>query len=154
MKNKTNQISSSFMQLFSRFKQTWIELVFKPTCRFLQCCYPHLSPSVHSSIALMCVFLVSGLMHEYTAYITFNQVSGDQMKFFIFQGSAVLIEQVFKRQFPQLSLPKSLSFLLTFLFNGITSGYFLKPWIAFFKQYPTLKYSFVDFLRRSLLNIK
>lgn len=142
------------MSLSSRFKQTWIELIFKPTCRFLQQYCPYLSPSIHSSIALMCVFLVSGLMHEYTAYVTFNQISGDQMKFFIFQGSAVLIEQICQRQFPQVFIPKSLSFLLTFLFNGITSGYFLKPWIAFFRPYPTLKYSFVDFLRRNLLNNK
>lgn len=136
----------------SRFKPTWTELIFKPTCRFLQRHYPSLSKSIKSSIAIMCVFLFSGLIHEYTAYIVLEQASGDQMKFFVLQGLAVLIEQIFHRQFPRLILPRSLCFLLMFFFNGITSGYFLRPWIVHFQTYPTLKYSWVDFLRRRLWN--
>ena len=98
-------------------------------------------------MAMMCVFVFSGLMHEYTAYVVLHQISGDQMKFFILQGSAVLIEQLFKQRCRQWILPKPLAFLFMFFFNGITSGYFLRPWIVHLQTYPKLRYSWIDFFR-------
>jgi len=100
----------------------------------------------------MCVFLLSGVMHEYMVYITFDKFSGDQIKFFFLQGLAVLIEYTLKQQFSQLSIPKSIGFLLTFIFNGITAGYFLKPWIPYFHRNQTLKYSLIDFIIRNLFD--
>jgi hypothetical protein len=100
----------------------------------------------------MSVFVFSGIVHEYTVYITFNQFSGDQIKFFFLQGLAVFIEHALKQQFHQLCTSKSIGFLFTFIFNGITLGYFIKPWIVYFKRQQTLKYSLIDFLIRNLLN--
>lgn len=96
----------------------------------------------------MCVFLFSGLMHEYVIYITIHKFSGDQMKFFLLQGLAVVLEHAIKPQINTLSMPKFLSFILTFLFNGITSGYFLRPWITYFKKREILKFSLINFLIR------
>lgn len=101
----------------------------------------------------MCVFLFSGLMHEYVVYVTINQFSGDQIKFFLLQGLVVLVEHTFKHQFDQLSIPNSMSFLLIFIFNGITSGYFLRPWIIYFKRKETLKYSLINFIIQHLFDI-
>jgi len=98
----------------------------------------------------MSVFLFSGVIHEYLVYITFNKFSGDQLKFFFLQGLAVLIEYGVKQKCNQLSIPNSIGFLLTFIFNSITSGYFLKPWIPYFKEKQTLKYSLTNFIVRNL----
>jgi hypothetical protein len=97
----------------------------------------------------MCVFFFSGVIHEYIVYITFGKFSGDQIKFFLFQGLAVLIEHAFKHQ---LHIPKPISFLLTFIFNGITAGYFIQPWLSLFIKKQTLKYSLIDFVKRNLFN--
>ena len=88
-------------------------------------------------------------MHEYFVFITFNEISGDQMKFFIFQGLAVLTEYALRYYFQHLAIPNAVGFLFTLIFNGITSGYFLKPWIVCFQQNPKLKYSFIDFIVQS-----
>ncbi len=132
-----------------RFKNTWIELIFKPISKFIRYYCPYLPKFIVNSISAMCVFLFSGIMHEYTVYITFNEFSGDQIKFFLLQGLAVLIENLFKHQ---LYIPKSIGFLLTFIFNGITAGYFLKPWIPYFHRNQTLKYSLIDFIIRNLFD--
>jgi hypothetical protein len=100
----------------------------------------------------MSVFLFSGIIHEYMVYITFNKFSGDQIKFFFLQSLAVIIEYVLKQKFNQLFIPNSIGFLLTFIFNSITSGYFLKPWIPYFKEKQTLKYSLIDFIIRNLFD--
>lgn len=100
----------------------------------------------------MCVFLFSGIIHEYMDYITFNKFSGNQIKFFLLQGSAVVIERILKHQFRHVSIPKPIGFLLTFVFNGITAGYFIQPWIPYFCRKHTLKYSFIDFLMRNLFD--
>ncbi len=120
-------------------------MIFKPTSIFLR---HYLPKSVSYSISSMCVFLFSGIVHEYMDYITFNKISGNPMKFFFLQGFAVLIEHIFKQIFPRLYIPKFIGFIFTFLFNGITVGYFLKPWIVYLKKNPTLKlkYSFVEIL--------
>jgi hypothetical protein len=82
-------------------------------------------------------------------FIATEKFSGDQIKFFFLQGLAVLIEHALKQQFPQLYIPKSIGFLLTFIFNGLTSGYFLKPWIPYFNKKQTLKYSLINFMIRN-----
>lgn len=133
-----------------RYKNTWIELIFKPTSRCLRYYFPYLPKFVSYSISSMSVFLFSGIVHEYIDYITFNKISGNPMKFFFLQGLAVLIEHIFKQIFPRLYIPKFIGFICTLIFNGITAGYFLKPWIVYLKIYPTSKYSFI----RILLHIK
>ncbi len=102
----------------------------------------------------MCVFLFSGVIHEYIIYITFKKFSGDHMKFFFLQGLAVLIEYRLKHQ---LALPKPISFLLTFIFNGITAGYLIQAWLPYFIRKQLLKYSLTDFIIRNFVcvnNIK
>ncbi|CAF1374590.1 unnamed protein product [Adineta steineri] len=132
------------------FKNTWIELIFKPISTLICHHWPYLSKSISYGISSMCVFLVSGIMHEYTVYITLNKFSGDQIKFFLLQGFAVLIESAVKQQSPQFYIPKPIGFFLTFIFNGITAGYFIQPWIPFFYDKKILKYSFINFVIRNL----
>ncbi|CAF1687329.1 unnamed protein product, partial [Adineta ricciae] len=111
------------------FKSTWTELIFKPvsTLMYFQC--PHLPRSIVYAVSSMCVFLFSGVTHEYFVYITFEKFSGDQITFFLCQGIAVVVEHALKQQFPQLYIPKPVGLLFTFIFNGITAGYFLRPYI-------------------------
>ncbi|CAF1288459.1 unnamed protein product [Adineta steineri] len=132
------------------FKNTWIELIFKPISTLICHHWPYLPKFISYGISSMCVFLVSGIMHEYTVYITLNKFSGDQIKFFLLQGLAVLIESAFKQQFPQFYISKPIGCVLTFIFNGITAGYFIQPWIPFFCDKKILKYSFINFVIRNL----
>jgi hypothetical protein len=135
-----------------RFKNTWLELIFKPVSTFIHDHWPYLPKFVVYGISTMCVFLFSGIIHEYIVYITFNKFSGDQIKFFLLQGLAVVIEHALKHQFKQLYIPKPIGFLLTFVFNGITAGYFAQPWISYFRRKNTFKYSFIDFVIRNLFD--
>ncbi|UJR09467.1 hypothetical protein I4U23_013705 [Adineta vaga] len=134
------------------FKNTWLELIFKPTSTFIRYHFPHLPKSIIYGISSMCVFLFSGLIHEYFVYITFNKFSGDQIKFFLYQGFAVVIEHAFKQQFPHLYIWKPFGFILTFVFNGIIASYFLQPWIPFFQRKHAFKYSLINLVIRNILN--
>jgi hypothetical protein len=127
-------------------------LIFKPVSKLIRRQWPDAPNFIIYGISTMCVFFFSGIIHEYTVYITFRKFSGDQLKFFLLQGLAVVIEYALKRQFGQINIPKSIMFLLTFVFNGITAGYFIKPWISYFDKNQKLKYSFIDFTMCYLFN--
>lgn len=90
-------------------------------------------------------------MHEYFVYVTFHKFSGDQVTFFVIQGLAVLVEAVLKHLLRRYQVPRSAGFVITFIFNGITAGYFIQPWISYFNQRQKLKYSVVDLVMRNVL---
>lgn len=133
-----------------RFKTTWIELIFKPISRLIVYYWPHAPTSLVNGIASMCVFLFSGIIHEYNVYVTFEKFSGYQIAFFLLQGFAVCIEYTIKHKFRRIVIPKSIGFLITFIFNGITASYFMQPWLPFFSQKQTFKYSLLELLIRLL----
>ena len=135
--------------LLYRFKNTWLELIFKPISAFIRRQWPHASKFVTYGIPSLCVFLFSGIIHEYAVYITFGTASGDQIKFFVIQGAAVSLEYVLKYQFHLFHIPNSISFLFTFIFNGITAGYFIQPWVSYFNTKQTFQYSLIGFIMRN-----
>jgi hypothetical protein len=133
-----------------RYRYTWIELIFKPVSQLLRSCWPKAPTCLIQSVASICIFIFSGLMHEYFVYVTFQKFSGDQVMFFFIQGLAVLVETVLKHLLRRYHVPKSAGFVITFIFNGITAGYFIQPWISYFNQKQKLKYSVVDLLMRKV----
>ncbi|CAF2791469.1 unnamed protein product [Rotaria sp. Silwood2] len=132
------------------FKNTWIEIIFKPISKFILYYWPCSPKFIVNGISSMCVFLFSGIVHEYYTYVAFEKFSGDQIIFFLLHGLAVCIEYLFKRQFHQVYIPKSIGFLLTFIFNGITAGYFMQPWISYFVKRQAFKYSLMNLIVRIL----
>ena len=133
-----------------RYRYTWIELIFKPVSQFLRSRWPKAPTCLIQSVASICIFIFSGLMHEYFVYVTFHKFSGDQVTFFVIQGLAVLVEAVLKHLLRPYQVPRSAGFVITFTFNGITAGYFIQPWISYFNQRQKLKYSVVDLLVRNV----
>ncbi|CAF3632010.1 unnamed protein product [Rotaria sp. Silwood1] len=154
MKNKAGVTSKEAEEYYSKcvdiFKNTWIELIFKPISKLILYCWPYSPKYVVNGISSMCVFLFSGIVHEYYTYVAFSKFSGNQIIFFLLQGLAVCIEYILKRQFHQIYIPKSISFLLTFIFNGITAGYFMQPWISYFVKRQAFKYSLMNLIIRIL----
>ena len=140
-----------FVLLFS-FKSTWTELIFKPVATLLSSQCPHLPRSIVYGVSSMCVFLFSGITHEYYVYITFGNFTGDQITFFLCQGVAVVLEHALKRKYPQLYMPKPVGLLFTFVFNGITAGYFLRPYMGFFSRRYIFKYSLINLIVQWLIS--
>lgn len=138
-------------RLFS-FKNTWVELIFKPTSARLRRQYPRLPRTAVRAISTLCVFIFSGLVHEYPVYIVWNRLSGSQMQFFVCQGLAVIAEHALRHRFPRAYVPKPVGWALTFVFNGITAGYFLQPWMAYFEQKHLSQYSLIHTLLRLRFN--
>ena len=90
-------------------------------------------------------------MHEYFVFVTFHKFSGDQVIFFFVQGLAVLVETALTRLLRRYHVPNSVGFVITFIFNGITAGYFIQPWLTYFNQKQKLKYSVIDLFLRNVL---
>lgn len=100
------------------FRSTWISVSFQPVRRFVQI---RLAPQLTKfgilqtqidTLALACavlsVFVVSGLMHEYVALAALNEtryVPGEQLLFFSLHGLAVVIERFLLVSLVPSSLP-------------------------------------------------
>ena len=131
-------------QSIIRYRYTWIELIFKPMNNFLDLYLPKAPKCFVQGVSSVSVFIFSGFIHEYFVYVSFHRFTGDQITFFAIHGLAVIIEAILKHLIHPYRIPKSIGFLLTFVFNGLTAGLFIKPWLVYFNQKQTLKYSFVN----------
>lgn len=110
-----------------RFRRTWIELIFKPVYKSLDSL--SIPKSIRLSCGTLCVFIFSGFIHEYIAFVSMRQITGDQMKFFLLQGLSVLVEQYLKQRF---NLTNSFCLILTWFWMIFTSKYFFRPWLIYF----------------------
>jgi len=119
-------------QSFFRFRQTWIELIFKPVFNSLD---SSISKSIRLSLATSCVFIFSGFIHEYIAFVSLRQITGDQMIFFLLQALSILVEQYLKQRINLSS--NSFTFILTWLWIILTSKYFIRPWLIYFSTKKT-----------------
>lgn len=133
------------------YRHTWIELIFKPVSNILLHYWPEAPKFLTQSVSSICVFFFSGVVHEYFVYVTFGKISGDQIMFFVIQGLAVIVEYLMRRALHGRHVPNLLGFIVTFLFNGLTAGYFIQPWISYFNQGQKLKYSVIDAMLRKLV---
>lgn len=124
----------------------WIELILKPSKKFLRKVNPKLRESEIQGLSILLVFLVSGIVHEYYIFVAFGRITGDQLKFFLVQSFFVILE---KRIEKKIFSSKIFGFCLTFILNGLTASFFIEPWIEFFGRGETLKYSlFVPLLKK------
>jgi hypothetical protein len=132
-----------------RYRYTWMELIFKPVSTFIRHHWPKAPNCLIQSISSICIFVFSGIMHEYFVYVTFRTLSGDQLIFFVLQGLAVIVEYLLKHILRRIHVPKTIGFIITFVFNGLTAGYFIQPWLSYFNRRQKLKYSVIDFVLRN-----
>lgn len=116
-------------------RRTWISVVFQPVRRFVQ---TRLTPQLTKlgilqtqidALALACavlsVFVVSGLMHEYIALVILDKtryIFGEQLLFFSLHGLAVVIEKFVLTSLVPSSLPgkKILGWAYTLAFGMAT----------------------------------
>ncbi|RUS15256.1 hypothetical protein BC937DRAFT_92693 [Endogone sp. FLAS-F59071] len=100
------------------FRRTWTSVAFQPVHRFVQ---TRLNPQLTKlgilqtqidvlalACAILSVFVVSGLMHEYIALAALGKnryIPGEQLLFFSLHGLAVVIEKILLTSLVPSSLP-------------------------------------------------
>ncbi|CAG8518551.1 9798_t:CDS:1 [Paraglomus brasilianum] len=139
-------LSTSLSDLWSvRWHQTfrvlWMSLAYVPLRQLIrQKLRPWLTKNNNSktstvadmmelAIPAIGVFAISGLIHEYIVWATFypQWIPGQMMVFFVSQAIGVIIEKIYQRLTPGLSLPVWMGRLWILLFLYFTSPYFFEP---------------------------
>ncbi|CAO3653418.1 unnamed protein product [Mucor hiemalis] len=124
-------------------KPTWLNLPFKEVRytveRKLSKCGVENARRLATMVAALSVFMCSGLLHEYLAYVNigyteYKLFAGQEMCFFTIQGIAVMMEILVSRSFKHQSWAKSplmttISRIWALSFLCITSPLFLRAFM-------------------------
>ncbi|CAF0955621.1 unnamed protein product [Didymodactylos carnosus] len=124
------------------YRNTWLHIIYIPISTLIRQLHPTSTKLIYFGLPAMAVFLFSGIIHEYIVYGAFQIITGEQLLFFTMQGIAVNIEHVLVKKC-NVTMPNWLGFLLTFLFNGITGIYFVRPWVKSLRLIK-MKFSIID----------
>ncbi|EFJ49489.1 hypothetical protein VOLCADRAFT_120749 [Volvox carteri f. nagariensis] len=98
--------------------------------------------AVEEGVALLAVFLLSGIIHEYMCWAAFGAARGWQMAFFLAHGIAILLEQAATSVIKRLAVRGNVSpgsagvsclwatlRLASMVFCLLSSVIFMRPWI-------------------------
>ncbi|PRP80957.1 acidic mammalian chitinase-like [Planoprotostelium fungivorum] len=91
---------------------------------------PKKSSMLVNSLNALIVFVVSGLMHEYINYCTFDLLTGENLLFFIIHGMVCNAQVILQKSFPSLkNIPTVPSMFLNAPVFILTSPLFMAPYI-------------------------
>ncbi|KAG9292910.1 hypothetical protein G9A89_016272 [Geosiphon pyriformis] len=147
-------ISTSLSELWSRrwhqaFRSMWVSLVFKPLRILIQSKlkkdFPRLAQVLELTIPTLGVFVISGIIHEYLAYVAMYHTwtPGHQLFFFTMQALGMIVERFFFQNYLLIKESHLLRRIWGLGYIYFTLPYFLRCFVEVeswnvHKEFPSL----------------